>query len=68
VLELLGRESLLIGCFENWTFIKCPKMNMQTSKFSKNHIVTKMLWFSIFCKKFDSIIFLRIFVSVFFLF
>jgi hypothetical protein len=43
VLELLGMESLLIGCFENWTFIKCPKMNMQPSKLSKKWVVSMML-------------------------
>uniref|UniRef100_A0A6C0F1Q9 Uncharacterized protein n=1 Tax=viral metagenome TaxID=1070528 RepID=A0A6C0F1Q9_9ZZZZ len=42
-MELLGTGTLLIGCFENWTFIKCPKINIQTSKFSKKHVVSMML-------------------------
>jgi hypothetical protein len=41
--KVLGRGTLLIGCFENWTFIKCPKINMQTSKLSKKLVVSMML-------------------------
>jgi hypothetical protein len=39
----LGKGTLLIGCFENWTFIKCPKINMWPPKFSKNRDVSMML-------------------------